>query len=66
MPTQTTAPRRSRPFRAEPWPEADALFRGDAHWVGGDGCYSIDLGDGRVLWTFGDSVHALRAGRPTQ
>jgi hypothetical protein len=37
------------------WPEADLLFQGDPFWVGGDGAYSIDLGDGRVLWLFGDS-----------
>lgn len=37
------------------WPEADLLFQRDQFWVGGDGAYSIDLGDGRVLWSFGDS-----------
>ncbi|MEA3470633.1 MAG: DUF4185 domain-containing protein [Thermodesulfobacteriota bacterium] len=39
----------------EPWPEADRLFRGNDHWLGGDGASSIDLGSGRVLWLFGDS-----------
>jgi hypothetical protein len=39
----------------EPWPEADRLFKGDDHWLGGDGASSIDLGEGRVLWLFGDS-----------
>lgn len=34
---------------------ADRLFRNDPHWIGGDGAYSVDLGDGRVLWLFGDS-----------
>ncbi len=43
-------------FAAEAWPEADQLFRRDPHWVGGDGAYSIDLGRGRVLWMFGDSL----------
>ncbi len=43
-------------WRASPWPEADLLFRRDPHWVGGDGAYSIDLGKGRILWLFGDSV----------
>jgi hypothetical protein len=43
-------------WTAEAWPAADKLFRGDDHWVGGDGAYSIDLGDGRVLWMFGDSL----------
>jgi hypothetical protein len=37
------------------WPEADSLFQRDGSWVGADGAYSIDLGDGRVLWLFGDS-----------
>ncbi len=40
---------------AVPWPEADALFHGDQHWLGGDGAYSVDLGGYRVLWLFGDS-----------
>ena len=43
---------------AEPWPEADELFRNDARWLGGDDAYSIDLGRGRVLWLFGDSFIA--------
>jgi len=37
------------------WPEADLLFQRDSHWLGGDGAYSVDLGDDRVLWLFGDS-----------
>jgi hypothetical protein len=40
---------------AEPWPEAEQLFRDDDHWLGGDGASSVDLGGGRVLWLFGDS-----------
>lgn len=42
-------------FTASAWPDADALFRRDPHWVGGDGTSSLDLGDGRILWLFGDS-----------
>lgn len=42
-------------FVAEGWPSADRLFRSDPHWRGGDGAYSIGLGNGRVLWLFGDS-----------
>jgi hypothetical protein len=47
-------------LHAEPWPQANALFRQDPQWVGGDGAYSCDLGRdkagrGRVLWLFGDS-----------
>ncbi len=40
---------------AAAWVEADQLFRHDASWVGGDAAYSVDLGNGRVLWLFGDS-----------
>lgn len=37
------------------WQEADRLFKSDPHWLGGDGAYSVDLGNERVLWLFGDS-----------
>src|SRR4051794_33801283 len=37
---------------------ADALFHQDPRWLGGDGAYSIDLGDDRTLWLFGDSFIA--------
>jgi Domain of unknown function (DUF4185) len=37
------------------WAGAEALFRGDASWLGGDVAGSVDLGQGRVLWLFGDS-----------
>ncbi len=40
---------------AEAWPEADGLFHGDPRWLGGDAAFSVDLGDGRILWMFGDS-----------
>jgi len=49
---------------AAPWPEADALFRRDPAWRGGDGAGSIDLGGGRVLWLFGDSFVAPRDAPP--
>lgn len=32
------------------------MFRGDPRWLGGDGASSVDLGSGRVLWLFGDSL----------
>jgi hypothetical protein len=41
------------------WEDADRLFRDDPNWLGGDGAYSIDLEDGRVLWLFGDSFVAV-------
>jgi hypothetical protein len=37
------------------WPEADVLFKRDSRWRGADAANSIDLGGGRVLWTFGDT-----------
>lgn len=40
---------------ATPWPQADRLFRGDSAWRGADGAFSVDLGDERVLWLFGDT-----------
>jgi hypothetical protein len=54
VPAQPPAPSEIS-ITTAPWPEADALFHGDRHWLGGDGAYSIDLGDNRVLWLFGDS-----------
>jgi hypothetical protein len=51
--------------RGEPWPEADELFRHDPLWVGSDGAYSTDLGNGRVLWLFGDTGVARDARRNT-
>ena len=42
-------------FVAAAWPEADSLFRRDRHWLGADGASSVGLGDGRVLWLFGDT-----------
>ena len=42
-------------FEAAAWREADELFRRDPNWVGGDGASSVVLGDGRILWLFGDS-----------
>lgn len=36
----------------------DALFHQQPRWLGGDAAYTIDLGDGRVLWLFGDSFIA--------
>jgi hypothetical protein len=48
---------------AQPWPEADALFRGDTLWLGSDGDYSTSLGGDRVLWVFGDSLVARDATR---
>jgi hypothetical protein len=45
-------------IQVEPWPEADALFRTNPKWLGSDDAYSVDLGNGRVLWLFGDTFIA--------
>lgn len=42
-------------FEAAAWREADQLFHRDPHWLGGDVASSVDLGNGRLLWLFGDS-----------
>ena len=44
------------------WPEADKLFHSDPRWLGGDAAFSTDLGNGRVLWIFGDSFVAREPG----
>ena len=57
--TPAAAPARSEQdpcFEASPWREADLLFRRDPHWVGSDGASSIDLGNDRTLWLFGDAL----------
>ena len=41
--------------RGEPWPEANRLFNDDPMWGGADGAYTVDLGNDRVLWLFGDT-----------
>lgn len=46
----------------QPWPEADRLFQRDASWIGGDGASSVDLGNGRVLWLFADSIVCVTPG----
>jgi hypothetical protein len=57
----TACPAEEWSVKAEPWPEADELFRRDSRWRGADAANSIDLGGGRVLWTFGDSFVSLDA-----
>jgi hypothetical protein len=39
----------------------DALFHQEPQWLGGDGAYTVDLGDDRTLWLFGDSFIATSA-----
>jgi hypothetical protein len=47
---------------ASPWPEGDRIFHSDSRWLGSDGGFSIDLGNGRVLWSFGDTLVVRKAG----
>jgi hypothetical protein len=65
-PQPSAAPRK---VTATPWPEADALFRQDPTWLGGDAAVSVALGPERVLWLFGDSFIATQpaaaAGAPS-
>ena len=60
MVSSPTAP--AHPPEVEAWPEADERLRGDLTWRGGDSAYSVDLGEGRVLWLFGDSFVGVGPG----
>jgi hypothetical protein len=42
-------------FESAAWRDADLLFHRDPHWVGADVASTVDLGDGRILWLFGDT-----------
>jgi hypothetical protein len=42
-------------FEASAWREADQLFHRDPHWLGADVASSVDLGNERTLWLFGDT-----------
>ncbi len=45
-------------------PGHNAVFERTSGWTGGDGAYTIGLGDGRVLWMFGDTfVGRVNEGR---
>jgi len=41
-------------------PLVTAFFDRDSGWIASDGCVSIPLSDGRVLWTMGDSYIGKR------
>ena len=41
--------------RSAPSPEWDSKFRSQRGWIGGDGAQSIDLGNNRTLWLYGDT-----------
>jgi hypothetical protein len=61
---QGRRPERASGIEARAWPEADALFRQDPRWLGGDAAVSIALDGERVLWLFGDSFIAASAEQP--
>jgi hypothetical protein len=46
------------PGEATRQPALDAAFHQEPRWLGGDGAYTIDLGDDQTLWLFGDSFIA--------
>lgn len=49
---------------AAPSSEITAIFRQNEGWTGGDGAYSISLGERSALWLFGDSyLGKIRDGR---
>jgi hypothetical protein len=50
------------PVMATNWPEADALFHSDPRFLGADGAYTVDLGNDRTLWLFGDTFLARTPG----
>ena len=41
---------------AAPAPEIDALFQTTEGWNGADGSHSVDLGGGKILWTYADTI----------
>ena len=45
------------------FPAADSIFQNDSSWIGADAAYSVDLGNTRVLWLFGDTFIAKDAAR---
>jgi len=52
----TTPPSADVPcFESAAWHDADRLFHGDLHWRGADVASTVPLGDGRILWLFGDT-----------
>jgi hypothetical protein len=48
---------------AAPFAEAEALFRREPRWLGGDAALSVSLGGDRRLWLFGDSFIATSPAR---
>jgi Domain of unknown function (DUF4185) len=53
-------------LKAEPAPEWESKFQGKSGWIGGDGVASAEIGSGRLLWLFGDTILGTvkNGGRP--
>lgn len=45
------------PTTAEPLPDYDALFHHETGWTGADANVSVDLGNDRTLWLWGDTFY---------
>ena len=39
----------------KPAPDWDEIFAREKGWTGADGCFSVELGDGRTLWLYSDT-----------
>jgi len=57
-----SAPPRAPLTQGVAWPEAERLFRLDPAFLGGDAAISVPLQHDRVLWLFGDTFVAAKAG----
>lgn len=58
------APEPPTVVKAEPDAELTAKFRRTDGWVGGDGAFSVSLGDDRALWLFSDTwIGSVRDGK---
>jgi len=57
------APAPLKVLSTKPASEWNALFAGPTGWIGGDGVFSVPLGNDRVLWLFGDTLYGRVDGR---
>ena len=46
-------------YSGRSWTEAEGLFHGDPRWLGADAALSVQLGNDRTLWLFGDTFVAV-------
>ena len=52
---QTQAKPTAGQLPGKPAPEWDGVFARKKGWTGADGCYSVEMGDGRTLWLYSDT-----------